>query len=559
MNKRKYQIGGYVQPANVYNTFAGKKVLKEDSDGGRKALDQGSKAIARGFNWVMGKIGDAFASLVATAAVPSGSATGSNVYANSPMYRYNLTHVQPEAKKVIEKASPYISPSNYIAAITQGSLDPNVGAEVLSRDPRLQALGIIGDIATFKYSPKVVRAVPKTVDRGLAAAGNKGAKGRVVARELAKADKLEGAETVAKAYANDQEIVGPMMKSDGTNSFVWRKNRWVKEGDGLLNARFRADEPNNPHYITQTAPDLPEIPNHTYFMGQTRLPFNGTMGNGLGGNTSTVFTPNLQYNAFRQLHWMEPKVQELGQQYLNTGSLRPILDYYRSASPIEKQQLSTIARQPLYLNSDIPYRYYNDNAAVMRENPIVQKEVNKMTPTERGLFNNSLGWATSNDVGAPVIFNKKTGFGGDKVVGHEGNHAYQQRFPQPQNMQELLERALPAEQTKNVKGQEVPLTGNDKRMMGSAHLNVERGSTIQDARAFIIRQYYQQTGRYPSLNELNNIIDNLSETELTNTIKTTSAYGREYAPLINDFNALREALKYAYKAGGKLIFKYEEK
>jgi hypothetical protein len=44
------------------------------------------------------------------------------------MYRYNLTHVQPEAKKVIEKASPYVSPANHITAWTQGSFNPIVGA-----------------------------------------------------------------------------------------------------------------------------------------------------------------------------------------------------------------------------------------------------------------------------------------------------------------------------------------------------------------------------------------------------------------------------------------------
>ena len=151
-----------------------------------EAFNEGTKQVASGFNWLMGKAGDAFARLVATAAVPSGSATGSNVYANSPMYRYNLTHVQPGAKRAIETVAPYISPSNYIAAITQGSLNPRVGAEFLASDPRLQALGIAGDLLTFKFGPKAVKNTPTAVDKALAATGNKGAKGRVVAREIDK-------------------------------------------------------------------------------------------------------------------------------------------------------------------------------------------------------------------------------------------------------------------------------------------------------------------------------------------------------------------------------------
>lgn len=542
----KYQYG-----APVY--VPDQKTLKAT----RRLIGRGTRKVAeyglKGLGW----IGEALNNVV-TAGASSDFGQTSPFTFSTGQERRNIQkgreQVRQQAKQKIDQGMTWVSPLNYGAALWNGhGLNAEKGAEEISTwDPRWQLLGRVGEMFTIAKGKPTVKAAVRTGDRVLAKAGNRGAKGRVVARELAKADKLEGAETVAKAYANDQEIVGPMMKSDGTNSFVWRKNRWVKEGDGLLNTRFKADEPNNPHYITQTAPDLPEIPNHTYFMGQTRLPFKGTMGNGLGGNTSTVFTPNLQYNAFRQLHWMEPKVQELGQQYLNTGNLRPILDYYRSASPIEKQQLSTIARQPLYLNSDIPYRYYTDNAAVLRENPFLQKVISKMSPSERNLFNNSLGWATTNDVGKPVIFNKKVGFLGDKVVGHEGNHAYQARFPQSEKLQKLLERALPANKTKNVKGKEVLLTGNDKRGMGSAHLSVERGSTIQDARAFITRNYYQQYGRYPSFSELNGAIDKLSDMDLTNTIKSTSAYGKEYAPLINDFSALREALKYGYKAGGKI-------
>ena len=339
---------------------------------------------------------------------------------------------------------------------------------------------------------------------------------------------------------------------------IWRKNRWSKEGTGIMNAKFRPNEPTNPHHIS-LSPDfnMESIPEKTYFWGTTLLPFKGVLGKGLGQDISTALAPNLQYNAFRSLHWMEPKVQELGQQYLETGNLKPIIEYYKQASPIEKGQLSSIVRQPMFLNSDIPYRFYNDYKVVMKENPILQKEINNMTPQDRNMFKHSLGWASTTDNGLPVIFSKEPGFSGTKVIGHEGNHAFQYRFEQPQNMQALLERALPAEETKIVNGKEVRLSGNDKKGLGSAHINKERGSTIHDARSFIINSYYKQNGKYPSYTQLNQLIDRMTEEQLRQAIRTTSAYGREYAPLIKDFEALRECLKYAYKIGGKINIKYD--
>lgn len=157
-----------------------------------KAFSALRKGVARkGLN-VLGWVGDAFSGLLASAAVPSGSATGATVYANSPMYRYNLTHVQPEAKKVIDRAAPYISPANHITAWTQGSWDPMVGAQKLQElGPEAQLLGAAFDMLTFtKGKPaitKVSKGTVSAVDRGLAATGSKGAKGRIVAREVNKA------------------------------------------------------------------------------------------------------------------------------------------------------------------------------------------------------------------------------------------------------------------------------------------------------------------------------------------------------------------------------------
>jgi len=64
---------------------------------------------------------------------------------------------------------------------------------------------------------------------------------------------------------------------------IWRKNRWSKEGTGIMNAKFRPDEPTNPHHIS-LSPDfnMESIPEKTYFWGTTPLPFKGVLGKGLG-------------------------------------------------------------------------------------------------------------------------------------------------------------------------------------------------------------------------------------------------------------------------------------
>lgn len=66
-------------------------------------------------------------------------------------------------EKQVEKAMPYLSPSNHIVAWTQGSVDPKVGQEKIAKlgpTAQLASLGI--DMIGFKYGPKVIKKIPKT-------------------------------------------------------------------------------------------------------------------------------------------------------------------------------------------------------------------------------------------------------------------------------------------------------------------------------------------------------------------------------------------------------------
>lgn len=362
---------------------------------------------------------------------------------------------------------------------------------------------------------------------------------------------LDVAKQISEEYEKQKSIVASPIISDGVNRTFWRKKRWVQEGgEGLLKHIFKPDEPISPHFI-QLSNKESFIPENTFFMNTALLPSKGKIGKGLGQHLSTSFVPNLQYNAYRYLHWTEPKVQELGSQFLNTGSLRPILNYYKQASPLEKQQLSTVVRMPMFLNSELPYKYYTDNSLVLKENPILNKELRKLSPEERKEFEESLGWASYDDTGKPIIFNKKE-FGKGYIIDHEGNHAFQNRFGQPENMQAKLKQVLPAKETKLVNGKESRLSGNEKRELGSAHLNMERGSVLEESRGRIIKDFYQKNERYPTFKELTNIINSSSDNYLQNIVNSAGAYGKEYAPLIKDFKGLREILNYGYKQGGKL-------
>ena len=142
-----------------------------------KDLDEGTKKVARGFNWLMGKVGDAFNTVVTSGASSDFGQTSPFAQMDRKAVAKGREQVRQKAKKAIEENAVYVSPSSHIAAWTQGSWNPKVGAQFLASDPRLQSLGIIGDIAAFKY-------VPKTVVKGVKTA-TKAVKGKKTSNETA--------------------------------------------------------------------------------------------------------------------------------------------------------------------------------------------------------------------------------------------------------------------------------------------------------------------------------------------------------------------------------------
>ena len=139
---RKYQYGGP-------GYFLGGVTTKD--------LDEGTKKVARGFNWLMGKVGDAFNTVVTAGASSDFGQTSPFVQMDRKAVAKGREQVRQKTKKAIEENAVYISPSSHIAAWSQGSWDPKVGAQFLASDPRIQALGAVGDLAALKYTPKAVK------------------------------------------------------------------------------------------------------------------------------------------------------------------------------------------------------------------------------------------------------------------------------------------------------------------------------------------------------------------------------------------------------------------
>lgn len=122
-----------------------------------KDLDEGTKKVARGFNWLMGKVGDAFNTIVTAGVSSDFGQTSPFAQIDRKTVAKGREQFRQKAKKAVEENAVYVSPSSHVAAWTQGSWDPKVGAQFLASDPRLQALGAVGDLAALKYTPKAVK------------------------------------------------------------------------------------------------------------------------------------------------------------------------------------------------------------------------------------------------------------------------------------------------------------------------------------------------------------------------------------------------------------------
>lgn len=131
----KYQVGGYVQPTEVYN-----------------AIGNGTASYS-----VLDFIGKAMNKII---------------------------------PKPVAKAMTYISPLNYLAALKRGSINPKVGEEEISTwHPNIQLVGRVGEIAAGPKVIKGVKATPKVAVYTAAKAGVKPAKAAVIAREINQATK----------------------------------------------------------------------------------------------------------------------------------------------------------------------------------------------------------------------------------------------------------------------------------------------------------------------------------------------------------------------------------
>lgn len=168
---RKYQVGGY--------TNVSRKDLKNAA---RTLSSYGLKALS----W----LGDKFNSVVTSGGYSDMGQTSPFSFSSGQQRR----NIHAGRRKAVEKTkqkiaenSVYISPSSYIAALTQGSINPKVGAKVLSKQsPEVQLLAAVGDITTLSKGPKLIKKAPATADKVLARTGNKNAKARTVAREIDK-------------------------------------------------------------------------------------------------------------------------------------------------------------------------------------------------------------------------------------------------------------------------------------------------------------------------------------------------------------------------------------
>lgn len=129
---RKYQYGGP-------GYFLGGVTAKD--------LDEGTKKVARGFNWLVGKVGDTFNTVVTAGASSDFGQTSPFAQMNRKTIAKGREQVRQKAKKAIEENAVYISPSSHVAAWTQGSWNPKAAN---SRKWKHQSGGILEDRSAEK-------------------------------------------------------------------------------------------------------------------------------------------------------------------------------------------------------------------------------------------------------------------------------------------------------------------------------------------------------------------------------------------------------------------------
>ena len=177
MKIKKFQFGG---PGGF--TANRKEIEKRN-----KAFSAVRKKTAQAGLTTLGWLGNAFNTVLTSGASSDFGQTSPFVNMDRPAIAKARENTRLKAKQTVEKATPYISPANHITAWTQGSFNPIIGAQKLEQlGPEAQLAGAIFDMATLSKGKPAIRGTVRAVDKGLARAGNKGARGRVIAKELDK-------------------------------------------------------------------------------------------------------------------------------------------------------------------------------------------------------------------------------------------------------------------------------------------------------------------------------------------------------------------------------------
>lgn len=193
---RKYQLGG---PGYFMHDATVREAVKHP----RRA----TKKVANAGLGVLGALGQAFTKILTN--LPQGNT--SVVLPARPELIKRDRQVKKEQERAVEKAMPYLSPSNHVIAWTQGSMDPMVGAQKLAEwGPEAQLAGALTDIASFKYAPKIIKGVPEASLKVASKAGSKKAKTALVARNI---DKNVKNTTLSAPVTQEVTLAAPRTKS----------------------------------------------------------------------------------------------------------------------------------------------------------------------------------------------------------------------------------------------------------------------------------------------------------------------------------------------------------
>lgn len=179
---KRYQIGGYVQPQNV-----------------QEAISNGSASagLLQGFGKVMEKF--------------------------LPTW--------------IQKAGTYVSPLNYAAAISKGSINPKVGEEVISTwHPNLQLVTRLGETIG---GGKVIKSTGNAAINTAAKAGNKTARAYIISKKINKAIKnainqKELSNQFIEQYVTNPKGSGKVIHYDNGDAKSVFRNSGASIKDGKL-------------------------------------------------------------------------------------------------------------------------------------------------------------------------------------------------------------------------------------------------------------------------------------------------------------------------------------